>query len=354
MDNQQNFLQVEFLGNIIQDFLIAIFAFFVFLIILKLFQTIILKKLKKLALKTKTDIDDTLIEIVNTLKPPFYSFLAFYFALQFLTLSEIASKVLYIALLVWVIYQIMIAVQILINYIVRKKMGDEEDEATKSAAQMLSGVFKVILWVVGFLFILSNLGVNVSSLIAGMGIGGIAVALALQNILGDLFSSFSIYFDKPFKVGDFIVLGDKMGSVKKIGIKTTRIQTPQGEELVVSNSELTKSQIRNFGVMEKRRNLHHIGVSYSTSPEKLKNIPKMIKEIIEKQENAEYSRVHFNSFGDYSLTFQIVYYILSGDYTVFMDTQQSINLKIIEKFNQEGIEIAFPTQTILLEKKAGE
>ncbi len=349
MDNQ-NFLQIEFLGNTVQDFIIAAIAFVLFLAILKLFQTIILKKLKKLALKTKTDIDDTLIEIVNTLKPPFYSFLAFYFALQFLTLSDIFAKVLQVAILVWVIYQAIIAVQILINYIVRKKIGGEDDEATKSAAQMLSGVLKFALWVFGALFVLSNLGVNVSSLIAGLGIGGIAIAFALQNILGDLFSSFSIYFDKPFKIGDFIVLGNQMGSVKKIGIKTTRIQTPQGEELVVSNSELTKSQIRNFGVMEKRRNLHHIGVSYSTPPEKLKNIPKMIKEIIYKQDNAEYSRVHFNNFGDYSLTFQIVYYVLSGDYTVFMDTQQSINLQIIEKFKQEGIEIAFPSQTIYLEK----
>lgn len=349
MDNQK-FLQIEFLGNTVQDFIITAGAFILFLAILKLFQTIILKRLKKLALKTKTDIDDTLIKIVNTLKPPFYSFLAFYFAMQFLNLNYICAKVLYAALLVWVMYQIIIAVQILINYIVRKKVGDEDDEAAKSAAQMLSGVSKFALWVFGALFVLSNLGVNVTSLIAGLGIGGIAIALALQNILGDLFSAFSIYFDKPFKVGDFIVLGDKMGSVKKIGIKTTRIQTPQGEELVVSNSELTKSQIRNFGVMEKRRNLHHIGVSYSTSPEKLKNIPKMIKGIIDKQDNAEYSRVHFNGFGDYSLTFQIVYYVLSGDYAIFMDTQQSINLQIIEKFKEQGIEIAFPTQTIYLQK----
>lgn len=350
MDNQQNFLQIEFLGNTVQDFIITVGVFILFLALLKLFQTIILKKLKKLALKTKTDIDDTLIEIVNTLKPPFYSFLAFYFALQFLTLSNFGAKILSVALLVWVIYQVIIAVQILINYIVRKKMGEEEDEGVKSAAQMLSGVFKVALWAIGALFVLSNLGVDVSSLIAGLGIGGIAIALALQNILGDLFSSFSIYFDKPFRVGDFVILGDQMGTVKKIGIKTTRIQTPQGEELVVSNSELTKSRIRNFGVMKKRRDLDHLGVSYNTSPEKLKEIPRMIKEIIRKEDNAEYNRVHFKSFGDYSLVFEIVYYIWSSDYVVFMDTKQSINLQIMEKFKQEGIEIAFPTQTILLEK----
>ncbi len=349
MDNQ-NFLQIEFLGNTVQDFIIAAGAFILFLAILKLFQTIILKKLKKLALKTKTDIDDTLIEIVNTLKPPFYSFLAFYFAAQFLSLNDISAKVLQIAILVWVMYQVIIAVQILINYIVRKKMGGEDDQAAKSAAEMLSGVSKFALWAFGALFVLSNLGVNVSSLIAGLGIGGIAIAFALQNILGDLFSSFSIYFDKPFRVGDFVVLGDQMGTVKKIGIKTTRIQVPQGEELVVSNSELTKSQLRNFGVMQKRRNLHHIGVSYSTSPEKLKEIPGMIKEIIDKQENTEYNRVHFKDFGDYSLVFEIVYYVLSGNYAVFMSAKQSVNLQIIEKFNQEGIEIAFPSQTIYLEK----
>ena len=177
-------------------------------------------------------------------------------------------------------------------------------------------------------------------------VGGIAIALALQNILGDFFSSLAIYFDKPFKVGDFVVLGDQMGTVKKIGIKTTRIQVPQCEELVVANSELVKSQVRNFGIMQRRRNLQNIGVTYDTPAEKLKQIPDMIKQIVTEQNNTEYDRTHFKTFGDSGLIFEVVYYVLTGDYKEFMDLRQKINLNIVEKFNQEKIEFAFPTQTV--------
>jgi small-conductance mechanosensitive channel len=200
--------------------------------------------------------------------------------------------------------------------------------------------------------VISNLGVDITSLIAGIGIGGIAIALALQNILSDLFSSFSIYFDKPFKVGDFIVVGEHMGSVEKIGIKTTRVRSPQGEEIVIANQELTTARVQNFRRLERRRNLVTLGVTYETPLAKLKKVTGIIEDIINKQKDATFDRVHFQSFGDFSLNYQIVYYVESEEYGVFMDVQQAINFAIMEAFEKEGIEFAYPTQTLYLSKKA--
>ena len=202
----------------------------------------------------------------------------------------------------------------------------------------------------GLLLILSNLGFDITTLIASLGIGGVAIALAVQSILSDLFNSLSIYVDKPFTVGDFIIVGDHMGTVQKIGLKTTRIQALQGEEIVISNSELTSSRVRNFKQMQKRRIVFAFGVTYDTSTEKVKKIPEMVKNAIDPLEKAEYDRAHFKNFGDSSLDFEVVYYVLTGDYTEYMDIQQSINLRIMEEFEKEGIEMAFPTRTVHLVK----
>jgi small-conductance mechanosensitive channel len=200
------------------------------------------------------------------------------------------------------------------------------------------------------IFIMSNLGFDVTSLVAGLGIGGIAVALALQSVLSDVFSSFSIYFDKPFQAGDFIIVGQHMGIVKHIGIKSTRIQTLQGEELIISNKELTSARVQNFKKMEKRRITFTFGVTYQTPVKKLKKIPEMVKEIVAKIELADLDRVHFRKYGDFSLNFEVVYYVKIPDYGKYMDTQQEINLALKERFEKEGIEFAYPTQTIFLNK----
>ncbi|HED38491.1 MAG TPA: mechanosensitive ion channel family protein, partial [Ignavibacteria bacterium] len=256
--------QYSLAGNTVLDFAIALGAFLSFLVVFKIFQVIILARLKKLAEKTKTDIDDTLVEIVKSLKPPFYSFLAFYSAMFFLTLGDVFKKAIDVVLIIWIILQVILAVQILIDYIIKKRMGDEEDAAAENAINILGKLSKWVLWSFGLLLVFSNLGIDVTSLIAGLGIGGIAIALALQNTLSELFSSFSIYFDKPFTPGDFIVVGDKKGVVEKIGIKTTRLKALQGEELIISNKELTSAQIQNFKKMKERRISFSSGVTYET------------------------------------------------------------------------------------------
>ncbi|MEA2088949.1 MAG: mechanosensitive ion channel family protein [Patescibacteria group bacterium] len=345
------FWQYEFLGNTIKGFLIALIVFFVSLIIFKIFQSIVLYKLKKIAEKTKTDIDDTFVKIINTLRPPFYSFLSFYLALNFLAIKNIAEKIINIILVAWVIYLAITAIKILIDYVIKRSMKKyQEDDHAKSAMRLLGNISKAVLWCIGVLLFLSNLGVNITSLVAGLGIGGIAIALALQNILGDLFSSFAIYFDRPFTVGDFIIVGEQSGIVEKVGIKTTRIRALRGEEIVISNKELTSARIQNFKKMKERRITFSFGVVYNTLSEKMKKIPSIIKEIVESEKLARFDRAHFHEFGDSALLFEVVYYIQTGEYNDYMDANQGMMLKIKTAFEKENIVMAYPTQTVYLEK----
>ncbi len=346
----EGILNLIYFGNSVEDYIVAGISLIAFLIVFKFFQVIILVHLKHLAEKTKTDLDDTLIKIVKTLLPPFCSFLAFVFAIQFLSVNEIAGKVIKIILIIWVVYLVVHAVGILIDYLVRKKMGEEQEAGAKSAINLLSLVSKIVLWSFGLLFMLSNLGIDVTSLIAGLGIGGIAIAFALQNVLSDLFSSFAIFFDKPFIPGDFIVVGDKSGTVERIGIKTTRIKALQGEELVISNNELTSAKIQNFKKLRERRVSLSLGVTYDTPTEKIEKVPNAIEKIVEKIDGVRFDRAHFNSFGDSALLIEVVYYALTNDYAEYMDVNQKIHLAIKQYFEEEKIDFAFPSQTIYLEK----
>lgn len=345
------FLQIIFLNNTVLDYIIAVIAFLVFLLILKVFQAIILKKLDKFAQKTKTDIDDTLIEIVKSVRPPFYSFLAFYLALFFLNINPTGQKVINAILIVWLTFQVITGLQILIDYLVKKKLAKDKEIATKVGVRYISMLAKIALWVIGVILILGNLGVDVTSLIAGLGIGGIAVALAIQNILGDLFSSLAIYFDKPFVVGDFIIVGENQGTVEKIGIKTTRIRALDGEEIIISNQELTSARIQNFKTVKERRSLFRVGVTYDTSQTKLKQIPKMLKESVETSKQTKFDRAHFVEFADSSLNFEISFYVQTEDYKKILDVQQQVLYKIKYLFEKEKIGMAFPTQTIYLAKE---
>jgi small-conductance mechanosensitive channel len=211
---------------------------------------------------------------------------------------------------------------------------------------------RLVVWAAVLLVLLDNLGVNVTTLIAGLGVGGIAIALAAQNILGDLFSSLSIVFDKPFVVGDFIIVGDFLGSVEHVGLKTTRLRSLSGEQLVFSNTDLLNSRVRNYGRMFERRVVSSLGVTYRTPADKLARIPTMIREIAEREQKLRFDRAHFQTFGESALLFEYVYYVLTPDYNFYMDVQQRINLALFEQFAAEGIEFAYPTQTLFISRPA--
>lgn len=239
-----------------------------------------------------------------------------------------------------------VILMLLRSYVRRQDRGEEK-------VLQLGGLILIInavIWIIGLLFLFDNMGYDVTAMVTGLGIGGIAIALAAQNILGDLFNYFVIFFDRPFEVNDFLVVGDKKGTVEYIGIKTTRLKSLSGEQLIFSNSDLTSSRIHNFKRMESRRILFNVGVIYDTSPENIKQIPTILKTAVEDQPLTQFDRAHFLEFGDSSLNFEVVYFVLSSEYNVYMDTQQNINLRIFEEFAVKGIEFAYPTTTVYVKK----
>lgn len=223
----------------------------------------------------------------------------------------------------------------------------EPPERIRQVSGMM-GIVKAITWSAGAIMVVDNMGYNVTTVIAGLGVGGIAIALAAQNILSDLFSYFVIFFDKPFEVGDFININGSSGVVERIGIKTSHVRSMDGQQLVMPNADMVKSVIQNFKRLKRRRVVFSIGVVYQTSAEKLKKIPEHIKQIILQKENATFDRAHLTRLGSSSIDFDVVYYIESAEYVLFMDTQQSICLQIFELFEKLKIEFAYPTQTLFI------
>jgi len=237
----------------------------------------------------------------------------------------------------------------------RREEQLEHDAGAVAAMDIVGFLIRVAVWATVFLLALDNLGINITALLAGLGVGGIAVALAAQNIISDLFASLSIVLDKPFVLGDFLTIGELSGHVEKVGLKTTRVRSLSGEQLVFSNNDLLNSRIRNYGRMYERRVPFTVGVVYQTPLEKLQQIPVIVKDIVDKQESARFDRAHFQRFGDFSLNFEIVYWVESADYALYMDIQQAVNLEIFRRFAEAGIEFAYPTQTLFVsrEQKGG-
>ena len=325
------------------------------IIVLYIFKSIIVARLRRMTERSKTDADDVLIGALQSIGWPFYLMVALWFAAKTVALAPAADKAIHVLFVIAVTYGMMRAVVHMVDYgmtryINRNKEEGESDEHTRAVVRNARMVAKTVVWIVGLLLVLSNLNVDVSSLVASLGIGGIAVALALQNVLSDMFSSFFIYLDKPFKVGDFIVVGENSGTVQRIGLKTTRVKTLQGEELVISNKELTTERAQNFKKLERRRVLFSLGVEYGTSAAKLEKIPALIKEIIGAIEGIEFGRCHFSGYGDFSLNFETVFHVESSSYETYMDLKQQINLAIYRAFEKEKIAFAYPTQTVYVKK----
>ncbi len=322
---------------------VGFLAIYVFLYLLR---NLIIDKFEHISSKTKNTFDNSLLKSLKQIKLFFLLGVSLYISYYQYFDSENLKTIRDILSIAGLTIQVILMISVLIDETIRQNVDSKQSESSNYAAGGLKLLLKVLLWTFGIFFVLSNAGINITSLIAGLGIGGVAVAFALQNILSDLFSSFAIYFDKPFIVGDFIIVKDKMGIVEKIGIKSTRIRALQGEEIVISNQELTSVHIQNFKKLEKRRAVFTIGVVYETPKSKLKKISFIIKKIITKIPKTEFDRAHLVRFDASSLTFEVVYFILSGDYNEYMDIQHDINLNILEEFAKEKISMAYPTSTV--------
>ena len=340
-------LEQAFLSNRILDYLVCVGVFLLSLIIIKIFEIIILKKLKKWAERTTTTLDDFLVGLFERVVTPFLYIGAFYLSIQILTLSSAVARVVNVfGIAVLTIFTVRVAVKLITYGFEVYSQKIRKRPALDQSLKGILNVIKYILWAGAIIFFLDNLGFKISAVIAGLGIGGVAIALAAQAVLKDLFSYFSILFDRPFETGDFIIVGDLLGTIEHIGIKTTRVRSLGGEQLVFSNSDLTDSRVRNYKRMQKRRVVFKLGVVYNTSLKALKEIPQVIETAIKNVQNTLFDRAHFSSYGDFNLVIEVVYYVLSGDYNKYMDIQQEINFIIKEEFEKRKIEFAFPTQTI--------
>jgi small-conductance mechanosensitive channel len=342
-----SFWEKVYLGNSVNDWLIAVVIIIASLIALRLVKKIIIVQLKKWSQKTNTTIDDFLILLMERSLLPFFYVLSIYIGLSYLALESRIQNVLKIVLLLAGTFFAIRLITSAIGYFVNNFARSQVDaELKRKQAKGILIIANIFVWILGIIFLIDNLGYDITTLVTGLGIGGIAIALAAQAVLADLFSYFVIFFDKPFEIGDFIIIGDKMGTVEYIGIKTTRLKALGGEQLIISNTDLTNSRVQNYKRMEKRRVVFTVGVLYETHPNKLKEIPGMMKKIIQQQTDVEFDRAHLSKFGNFSIDYEVVYLIAGSDYNVYMDKQQSINLEIFKQFQDEGISFAYPTQTI--------
>ena len=311
----------------------------------------IINRLSVIAQNSVTELDDSIIDIVKRTRQTLVFVVTLFIGSHYLELSEKVQSVLAGAATVAIFIQAGLwLVGALDFWLVRyKNRTMEANVGAATAVAAIGFIGRVVLWAMLFLLALANLGVDVTAMVAGLGVGGIAVALAVQNILGDLFASLSIIVDKPFVLGDFVVVDDYAGTIEHVGLKTTRMRSLSGEQLVFSNSDLLKARLRNYKRMNERRIPFSFGVTYQTPADKLRGIPDLVKEIVGQNENARFDRCHFKAFGASSLDFEVVYWVKVPDYTAYMETQQAINLALFERFEQDGIDFAYPTQTLFVE-----
>lgn len=317
---------------------------------LRILKGLVVRHFSRLVRRTRTDVDDIASDVLRNTRLFFLLFVSLYAGSRVLVLGESAENAVRIVVVVVTVLQAALWGEVIIGSVISRRTREAlaEDAAEATTLNALGFITRLALWSVLLLMGLANLGVEIGPALAGLGVGGIAVALALQNILGDLFASLSIVLDKPFVIGDFVVVGDLAGTVERVGLKTTRVRSLSGEQLVFSNADLLGSRIRNFKRMVERRVAFKVGVTYDTPYEQLSAIPGMIREIVEAQEKARFDRSHFQGYADSSLDIETVYYVLDSDYNVYMDVQHTINLEIFRRFEDEGIAFAYPTRTLYL------
>lgn len=349
---QMNFSFDPLVGQLIAAFIIFVISIIAGLIVYHIFE----RYFSKWAKKTKTTLDD---EIIRNVKKPVYFLvilIGFYYAIDQLSALDIyvsiTTQIFMIAGVFLTAFIITRVINVFVSWYAERTVKRGNGAISSNILIVFRKLLHAVVYIFAFLFILYLSKIDLSGAVVGLGVGGIAIAFALQSVLADAFSAFSIYFDRPFEIGDFIVIGDDAGTVTHISMKSTRIKLLRGEELVISNRTILDKNIHNYKKLQKRRVVFAIGVTYGTPIEKLKKMEGIIREIIGKCQLCQIDRIHFKEFGAFSLNFEVVYFIDSADYNKYMDIQQQINFGIAEAFEKEGIEIAFPTQTIILNKNS--
>jgi len=347
---EPDFLNRTILNTPLQQWFVAITAVLFVFVLLRLVKRIAANRLAVIAEKTETHWDNAIVDAIKHTKALFLLVTSLYLGSLFLQLPDRLQSVFHILFMIVLLLQSGIWLTAITTTVMEqyRQKALTKNPAAATSINAVAFVSKIVIWSVLVLVALDSMGINITTVVAGLGIGGVAIALAVQNILGDLFASLSIILDKPFVIGDFIILNEYLGVVEYIGLKTTRVRSLSGEQIVFSNSDLLSSRVRNYGRMFERRVPFTIGVTYDTPRDKLKRIPEIIRDTVKAQDNTRFDRSHFMKYGDYALQFETVYYVLSPDYNIYMDIQQSINLMIHEAFEREQISFAYPTQKLFV------
>ena len=321
-----------------------------------LVKWLVINRLMAMAQRTRNTFDDSLASAARSTSLWLLAFPAVYIAASSLRLPDKVGDALRMLATLALLVQLGLWVLSLVNAWIERS----EVSARASNAAMATGMAvmrfgaKVVVWSLVLLLVLDNLGIEVTALIAGLGIGGIAVALAVQTTLGDVLASLTILMDKPFAVGDFIVVENFMGTVENVGIKTTRVRSLEGEQIIFPNNDLLQTRIRNYQRQRERRVHFIINVLFQTPPEQLEQLPDILREIVTRQPHTRFERAHFKSIGESAFTFEVVYWMLKADYNLYMDTQQAINLAILRDFEAADVNLAYPTQKVIVSARPKE
>ena len=345
------FRDTTVLGLPASDALLAAAAALAAYLVMTLGLRLALGRLSKLSQRTSTRADDMLVEVLGGTNRGLIALVALLVGVGMLDLpyrwaartGQLWFIALALQLALWANRGVGIGLR---HHLERHAVPGVAQPS--AAATLMSWGLRILIWTVVLLAMLSNLGVNITAFIASLGVGGIAIALAAQNVLGDLFASMSIAIDKPFEVGDFVVLGSVAGTVENVGVKSTRIRSLGGEQIVMSNTDLLKQTVSNYKRLRERRILFGFGVTYGTTAQQAALIPGIVKEAVEASARLRFDRAHFKAFGTSSLDYEVVYIVLDAGYNVYMDEQQRINLALMRAFEANGIEFAFPTRTLHL------
>lgn len=348
--NISDFLSIEVYGSTLLQWLVAAGITSVILLAYSFAKPIVLRRLTAASQHTPVAIDDAIVAALQSTRFVLVTIVAINIGTRALELSPNVQKLIDGAAAIAFFVQLGLWASALLQFWVDRSQQRAREAGQSASLGAVAFVGRIVLWAIVVLLALDNLGINITTLIAGLGIGGVAVALAVQNILGDLFASLSIVVDKPFVEGDFIIVDNFMGTVEHIGMKTTRVRSLDGEQIIFSNSDLLKGRIKNYKRMRERRVVFKIGLSYKTTPEQLQTVPGIIKRLLERHEQVRFERSHFFRFGDSSLDFETIFWMKTPDYNTYMDVQQDLNLALMRELDQAGIEFAFPTRTLVTEQ----
>ena len=347
----EELLSYAFWGNSVKEYIVATVIFVLIVIIFRIVKYQFVKKLRKVANNTKAEIDDLLIKIVDKIGWPFYVFFAIFISVKFIQVPDVVNILFTYTTPIVVVIIVVRSLQQFVDYGIQKLGNEKQEENETAVINIIGRILRGALWGIALVYVVSLFGYDVTTVVASFGVLGIVLAFGLQEVLSDIFASISIFFDKPFEIGDFIIVGDTTGVVKEVGIKSTRVQSLWGQEVVIPNKELTSARINNYKKMKRRRIQFSFGVVYEISAEKLEKVLEITKEIVANIELAELDRVHFKEYGDFSLNFEVVYYVNTSDYAKYMDIQQEINFLLKKRFEKEAISFAYPTQTIIVNKE---